>query len=62
MYKRQSLSSEIDAVAPVATTQESVKNGSTTYKTSIIGVTPSFAEVQDVAVQSGRMIVDSDLD
>ncbi len=57
-----SLSSEIDAVAPVATTQESVKNGSTTYKTSIIGVTPSFAEVQDVAVQSGRMIVDSDLD
>lgn len=52
----------IEAVAPVATTQEEVKNASTTYTTNIVGVTPAFQTVQGVDVQSGRMIVDSDLE
>jgi putative ABC transport system permease protein len=49
-------------VAPVITSQETLKSGSTTYKTSVVGVTPSFSNVQGVDVQSGRMIAQSDLD
>ena len=52
----------IEAVAPVVTTTETVKSGSTTYSTSIIGVTPGYATVNDLSVQSGRMIVDSDVE
>ena len=54
--------SSIADVAPVITSQETLKSGSTTYKTSVIGVTPSFENVQGVDVQSGRMIAQSDLD
>lgn len=54
--------SNVSGVAPVVTTNETVKNGSTTYSTSIIGVSPSYASVTDVSVQSGRMVVDSDVE
>lgn len=52
--------SSIEAIAPVITTSQTVRNGSNTYNTSIIGVAPSYFDVQGLNVQSGRMIVDSD--
>lgn len=53
--------SDVSAVAPVLTSSQTVKSGSTTYDTNIIGVTTSYAKVQDISVQSGRLIKSSDL-
>lgn len=55
-------SDSIDSIAPVLSSNNTVKNGSTTYQTSIVGVTPDFFDVQELDVQSGRLIVQSDLD
>lgn len=52
---------DISAVAPVLTSSETVKSGSTTYDTNIIGVTADYAKVQNLDVQSGRMLKSSDL-
>lgn len=54
--------SSIEAIAPVSTTSTTVKNGTTTYSTTIVGATPSYNQVQEVNVQSGRNLVDSDLE
>ncbi|MEZ4357487.1 MAG: ABC transporter permease [Eubacteriales bacterium] len=54
--------STIDAVAPVVSTTLTVKSGSTTTSSSIVGITPSYYDVYGVDVQSGRKIVKSDLD
>ena len=52
----------IDKTAPVITTNQTVKHNSETGSYSIVGVTNDYFEVQDVAVQSGRLIVDSDIE
>ena len=54
--------STIKAVAPVVSTTLTVKSGSTTHSSSIIGITPTYSEVNGKDVQSGRMLVQSDLD
>lgn len=60
----QSLSGNgaIASVAPVITTTESVRHNSETGSYSVVGVTGSYFDVQDVAVQSGRLITASDLE
>ena len=52
----------IGAIAPVVSTTATVKSGSTSQSTTITGVTESYGEVYDTTVQSGRMIVASDLE
>ncbi|MHB1314170.1 MAG: ABC transporter permease [Christensenellales bacterium] len=52
----------IGAVAPVVSTSATVKSGTTTYSTTVKGITPEYTQVLNVDVQSGRMIVDSDVD
>ena len=52
----------IGAIAPVVSTTATVKSGSTSQSTTVTGVTESYSEVYDTTVQSGRMIVTSDLE
>jgi putative ABC transport system permease protein len=52
--------SYITGVAPVITTNETVKKNSNKGNYSIVGVTPSYFEVQDIDIQRGRKIVASD--
>lgn len=52
--------SSIDSIAPVITTNESVKKESNTGTYSIVGVTADYFTVQDISIQRGRTIVDSD--
>ncbi len=52
----------IDSVAPVVSVNKTVKKGSTTGNYSIYGITPDYFTVQDVDIQRGRTIYDSDIE
>ncbi len=52
----------ISGVAPIITTNETVKHKSETGSFSIVGVTEDYFAVQDIAIQSGRLFVASDLE
>ena len=52
----------ISGVAPVITASETVRHNSESGSYSVVGVTESYFQVQDVAVQSGRLIAGSDLE
>ena len=52
----------IDSVAPIISTSKTVKKNSTTGNYSIVGITPSFFDVQDIEIQRGRKIAESDVE
>ena len=52
----------IDKTAPVITTSQTVKHNGETGSYSIVGVTIDYFDVQDIAIQSGRLIADSDIE
>jgi len=52
----------IDSVAPVISTSKRVKKNSNSGTYSIVGITPSYFEVQDIDIQRGRKIVESDIE
>ncbi len=52
--------SSINSVAPTITTNQTVKKGTTSKSYSILGITPSYFDVQGIAIQSGRTIYESD--
>lgn len=52
----------ISNVAPVITTNETVKHKSEKGSFSIVGITESYFDVQNIAIQSGRLIAASDLE
>ena len=52
----------IDKTAPVITTSQTVKHNGETGSYSIVGVTNDYFDVQDIAIQSGRLIADSDIE
>ncbi len=52
----------IDSVAPVVSVNKTVKKGSTTGSYSVYGITPDYFTVQEVDIQRGRIIADSDVE
>ena len=60
----ESLSSypSISGVAPIISTSKTVKKNSTTGNYSVVGITPSYFTVQDIDIQRGRKIVESDIE
>ena len=52
----------IDSVAPVVSISKSVKKGTNTGNYSVYGITPDYFTVQDVDVQRGRKLAQSDVD
>ncbi len=54
--------SMISGIAPVITTNETVKHKSETGNFSIVGVTEDYFDVQDITIQRGRLLVPSDLE
>lgn len=52
----------IDSVAPVVSVSGSVKKGTNTGNYSVYGITPDYFTVQDVDVQRGRILSDSDIE
>lgn len=52
----------IDSVAPVVSVSKTAKKGTTSGNYSIYGITPDYFTVQDVNVQRGRLLVDSDVE
>ncbi len=52
----------IDSVAPIISTSKTVKKNSTTGNYSIVGITPSYFDVQDIEIQRGREIAESDVE
>ncbi len=54
--------SMIDSVAPVVSVNKTVKKGTTSGNYSIYGITPDYFTVQDVDIQRGRTIYDSDIE
>lgn len=52
----------ISGVAPVISTNQTVKKNGNTGNYSIVGITPSYFEVQDIDIQRGRKILDSDIE
>lgn len=52
----------ISGVAPIISTNQTVKKNSNTGSYSIVGITPSYFDVQDVDIQRGRKILDSDVE
>lgn len=52
----------INSVAPIISTNETVKKNSTTGNYSVVGITPSYFTVQDIDIQRGRKIVESDIE
>jgi len=53
---------EIEAVSPVCTGSLTVKAGSTNTTASITGVLPAYAHIINQGAQSGRYIIDADVD
>lgn len=54
---------EVKAVSPTVTTSSTLKNGTTPSSgVTVTGVTTSYEEVQDITLQSGRNVMDIDLD
>ena len=54
--------STISNVAPVISTSQTVKKNSNTGSYSVIGVTSSYFDVQDIDIQRGRKIIESDIE
>ncbi len=54
--------SAISSAAPVISTNQTVKKNSSTGSYSILGVTTSYFDVQDIDIQRGRKIVESDIE
>ena len=52
----------IDGVAPMISTSKTVKKNGTTGNYSIVGITPSYFDVQDIDIQRGRKIAESDVE
>ncbi len=52
----------ISGVAPVITTNETVKHKSEKGSYSVVGVTENYFDVQNVNIQSGRLIAASDIE
>ena len=52
----------INSVAPVISTNQIVKKNSNTGNYSIVGITPSYFDVQYIDIQRGRKIVKSDIE
>lgn len=52
----------ISGVAPIISTSKTVKKNSTTGNYTVVGVTPSYFDVQDIEIQRGRTIAESDLE
>ncbi len=52
----------IDSVAPVVSVSKTVKKGTATGNYSIYGITPDYFTVQNVDIQRGRTIYDSDIE
>jgi len=52
----------ISSVAPVITTKETVKHKTEKGSYSVVGITEAYFEVQDINIQSGRLIAASDLE
>lgn len=52
----------IDKTAPVITTNKTVKHKSETGSYSVVGITEDYFDVQAVAIQSGRLITNSDVE
>ena len=52
----------ISGVAPIISTNQTVKKNSNTGNYSVVGITPSYFDVMDVEIQRGRMIADSDVE
>ncbi len=52
----------IDSVAPVVTVSKNVKKGTNSGNYSVYGITPDYFTVQDVDIQRGRLILDSDIE
>ncbi|MDQ1679339.1 MAG: putative transport system permease protein [Frankiaceae bacterium] len=57
-----SVAPDIKAVAPAATSNQSLIAGSTNWTTSVVGTTPSWSEVRSRTLSSGRFIDQSDID
>jgi putative ABC transport system permease protein len=54
---------EVKAVSPTVTTSSTLKNGTTSSSgVTVTGVTTTYEEVQDITLQSGRNVMDIDLD
>lgn len=54
---------EVDAVSPTVTTSSTVKNGTTESDgVTVTGITTSYEKVEDITVQSGRNVMDIDID
>ncbi|KAB7664877.1 ABC transporter permease [Bacillus sp. B1-b2] len=55
--------SEVEAVSPTVSTSSTLKNGTTSSEgVSVTGITTSYEKVEDITLQSGRNIMDIDLD
>ena len=52
----------IDSVAPVVSVSKSVRKGAKTGSYTVLGITPTYFDVQDVDVQRGRTLFDSDVE
>ncbi len=52
----------ISGIAPIITTNETVKHKSEKGSYSVVGVTENYFDVQNVNIQSGRVIADSDIE
>lgn len=52
----------INSVAPIISTNQTVKKNGHTGNYSIVGVTPSYFTVQDLDMQRGRKIAESDME
>ena len=52
----------IDSVAPIISTNKTVKKNSNKGNYSIVGVTPDYFDVQDIEIQRGRIIAESDIE
>ncbi len=52
----------ISGVAPVITTSQSVRHKDTSGNFSVVGVTTGYFDVQGIAIQSGRLFAESDME
>ena len=52
----------IDNVAPVISTNKTVKKKSNKGNYTVVGITPSYFDVQDIDIQRGRKIAESDIE
>ncbi|PKG21576.1 ABC transporter permease, partial [Niallia nealsonii] len=54
---------EVEAVSPTVTTSSTVKNGTTSSDgVTVTGITTSYEKVEEITLQSGRNVMDVDID